>query len=69
MARYRIGESPETGGLPVTDDIYIAAVVFGLILGIGFTIVGFRVKQYWLGIWGAGLALVSLAYIGYEYIL
>jgi uncharacterized membrane protein len=65
MARYRIGENPETGGDLLTQNIFIAAVVFGLVLGIGFTIAGFRGKQYWLAIWGAGLSICSVIYLFY----
>ena len=65
MARYRIGESPETGGQAVSDDIFIGAAIFGLLLGIGFTIVGWRAKQYWLAIWGAGLFIASIVYLIY----
>jgi len=65
MARYRIGENPETGGQPVSEDIFIAAAIFGLFLGIGFTIAGLRAKQYWLASWGAGLFVVSVVYLFY----
>lgn len=69
MARYRIGETPEPGSLPAADNMLLVAVVLGLLIGIGFTIAGIRARQYWLAIWGAGLSLVSLAYIAYQFML
>ncbi len=66
MARYRIGETPETGGDHLTENLQTGAVVFGLIAGIGFVVAGLRAKQYWLVVWGAGLALASVAYLVYQ---
>lgn len=65
MARYRIGETPETGGDVLTQNIFIGATVFGLLIGIGFVIAGIRGKQYWLAFWGGGLTLSSIAYLTY----
>ncbi len=65
MARYRIGETPATSELAATDNLFIAAAIFGLFLGIGFTIVGLKAKQYWLASWGAGLFVVSVVYLIY----
>jgi hypothetical protein len=66
MARYRIGETPETGGDHLTENLQTGAAVFGLAMGIGFVYAGLRGKQYWLAIWGAGLVMASLAYLGYR---
>jgi len=49
----------------VSDNIFIAVAIFGLFLGLGFTIAGIRAKQYWLAIWGAGLFIVSVIYLIY----
>lgn len=68
MARYRIGETAQTGADQLTQDIFIGATIFGLLLGIGFVIAGWRGKQYWLAIWGGGLALCSIAYLYYLFI-
>lgn len=65
MARYRIGETPETGADVLTQDIFIGAAIFGLLISIGFVIAGMRGKQYWLVAWGAGLTLSSIAYLLY----
>ncbi len=66
MARYRIGETPETGADYLTENLLFGAVVFGLVLGIGFFIVGIRAKQIWLAAWGGGLAICSMIYIGWK---
>ena len=65
MPRYRIGESPESAADTVTHDIFTGAAVFGLLIGIGFVIAGWRGKQYWLSIWGGGLSIASIAYLIY----
>lgn len=65
MARYRIGEDPDTPTLTSSDDFFIFIVVFGLFLGIGFTYIGLRTKQIWLTIWGGGLTIASVVYLGY----
>lgn len=66
MARYRIGETPETGGDHLTENLQTGAAVFGLLVGLGFVIAGVRGKQYWLAIWGAGLVIASVAYLIYQ---
>ena len=65
MARYKIGETPETGGDVLTQDIFIGAAVFGLLISIGFVIAGLRGKQYWLVFWGGGLTISSIVYLLY----
>jgi len=65
MARYKIGETPETGADVLTQDIFIGAAVFGLLISIGFVIAGLRGKQYWLAFWGGGLTISSIAYLLY----
>ena len=66
MPRYRIGESPETGGDHLTENLQTAAAVFGLFIGISFVYAGLRGKQYWLVTWGSGLVLASIFYLGYQ---
>jgi len=67
MPRYREGETPNVAGDPLTQDVFIAAAIFGLLLGIGFTIVGWKAKQYWLAIWGAGLGICSVVFLIYMF--
>jgi hypothetical protein len=61
--RYRIGEKPGELGPPATDDMAIGTAVFGLLTGIGFVVAGLRGRQSWLAVWGAGLAIASVAYL------
>ena len=68
MPRYRVGETAETGADHTTENLQIGAAVFGLALGIGFVYAGLRARQYWLAIWGAGLVIASLAYLGYQFL-
>lgn len=62
--RYRIGTSPEEAGSPELL-IFAGAAAFGLVIGVGFVVFGWRGRQMWLTVWGAGLVLASLAYLGY----
>lgn len=64
--RYRIGQDPAnlTGQAVGEDGLTIFTAVFSLITGIIFVIGGIRGRQRWLMLWGAGLVLVSLAYLG-----
>lgn len=66
MPRYREGETPETGADHLTENLQVGAAVFGLLVGIGFVYAGIRARQYWLAIWGAGLVIASLVYLGYQ---
>lgn len=68
MARYRIGETAEMGPDVLTQDVFIGAAVFGLLMSIGFVYAGLRGKQYWIAIWGAGLNLSSIAYLLYIFV-
>ena len=63
--RYKLGETPTPVGDPLTEALFIGISVFGLLVGIGFVVVGLRVKQYWMVFWGGGLALCSIAYLIY----
>lgn len=65
MARYRIGETPETGADILTQEIFVGVAVFGLLISIGFIIAGLRGRQYWLVFWGGGLSVCSIAYLLY----
>ncbi len=63
--RYREGEEilAHTG---VHEGMLIATAIIGLFMGIGFVIGGWRGRQYWLAIWGGGLAVASVVYLGWE---
>ena len=68
MARYRIGETPETGVDANDSPLIIGTAVFGLFTGIGFFIAGLRARMLWLTLWGAGLTIASLAYLFYRFL-
>ncbi len=62
--RYRQGTSPEELGSPIGQEIALGSAVFGLFLGIGFVVVGFRSRVLWMTVWGAMLAVASIVYLG-----
>lgn len=69
MARYRIGESIETGAHDANDSLLLTGTaIFGLLTGIGFVMAGVRAGIFWLIFWGAGLVISSLAYLIYPYL-
>ena len=63
--RYRVGEEPQrlADANQANDGMFVGTAIYGVILGIGFIIVGFKVKQRWLAFWGAGLSIASAASI------
>ena len=67
MPRYREGDVPNVAGDPLTQDVFITAAILGLLMSIGFTYFGWKAKQYWLAIWGAGLGICSIAYLVYMF--
>lgn len=69
MARYRIGEPPPADAPQPADGLEIATAIFGLLMGIGFVYAGLRARQYWLAIWGGGLAVCSVLYLGYQFLI
>ena len=62
--RYREGERPGDLGEPVSEHMLTLAAVLGLAMGILFIYLGLRGKQMWLVVWGAGLVIASIIYIG-----
>jgi hypothetical protein len=61
--RYREGPTPGALGEPMSDALGAGTAVYALVLGIGFVIAGWRFKQRWMIVWGAGLAGVSVGYL------
>jgi hypothetical protein len=53
----QIGSSPEAG-------IFAFAAVLGLLIGVGFVVLGSYGRQRWLAIWGGGLVVASIYYLG-----
>ena len=69
MARYRIGEEPAPNSQQLPDGLEIGTAVFGLLVGIGFVYAGLRARQFWLAIWGGGLTISSVVYLGYQFLI
>jgi len=59
--RYPIGQEPQKLANHANDEMFIGTSIYGFILGLGFIVVGLRVRQRWLAFWGAGLSLASIA--------
>lgn len=62
--RYRIGETGQQVGPPITGEMLVFAVVLGLLIGVALFGLGLRGRIMWLTVWGGGLVLVSLTYLG-----
>lgn len=60
--RYRDTGDYQNLGVPVDDGLVFFSIILGIILGVGFIVFGFKVKRYWMVIWGAGLILASSSY-------
>jgi len=60
--RYRDTGDYQNLGVPVDDNFVFLSIILGMIMGVSFIVFGFKVKRYWMVIWGAGLILASLSY-------
>ena len=60
--RYRDTGDYQNLGVPVDDGLIFFSIILGIILGVGFSYFGFKVKRYWMLIWGVGLILASSSY-------
>ncbi len=49
----------------IGNDVLMVTAVIGLLIGLIFVFGGRFGKQLWIVFWGAGLVLVSIAYIIY----
>ena len=64
--RYRIGEPSDLPTGPLLDQGAFAGIaMLSCVIGIGFMFAGLRSRHYWLTIWGTGLVLSSIAYLGF----
>jgi hypothetical protein len=61
--RYRIGETSQQVGPPISGETLVFAVVLGLLIGIVLFGLGLRGRIMWLTVWGGGLLLVSVIYL------
>ena len=60
--RYRDTGDYHNLGVPVDDNLVFASIIVGIILGLAFIVFGFKVKRYWMAIWGLGLIFAGLSY-------
>lgn len=60
--RYRDTGDYQNLGVPVDDNLVFFSVLLGIVLGFSFIVFGWKVKRYWMVIWGIGLVLASLSY-------
>jgi hypothetical protein len=61
--RYRIGETSQQVGPPISGEMLVFAVVLGLLIGIVLFGLGLRGRIMWLTVWGGGLVLASVTYL------
>jgi len=61
--RYRIGETSQQVGPPISGEMLVFAVVLGLLIGIVLVGLGRRGRIMWLTVWGGGLVLISIIYL------
>ena len=60
--RYRDTGDYTNLGVPVDDGLVFFSIILGIIMGTVFVYFGWRVKRYWMVIWGVGLILAALSY-------
>ena len=60
--RYRDTGDYQNLGVPVDDNLVLFSIFLGIILAVGFIVFGWKVKRYWMVIWGVGLVFASLSY-------
>jgi len=51
---------------PLLEPMHMGTVVLGLMIGVTLFIMARRAGILWLKVWGGGLVLASLAYLGYS---
>ena len=50
--RYRDMDDYQNLGRPVDDNFVFYSIVLGMMMGVSFIVFGFKVKRYWMVIWG-----------------
>jgi hypothetical protein len=66
--RYRIGAPPEQMTKPPDQGALSGIAVLSFLIGLGFVFAGLKSRHYWLAIWGTGLSLSSIGYLGFVYL-
>lgn len=60
--RYRDTGNYQNLGVPVDDSLVFFSIILGFVMGIAFIRFGWKVKRYWMVIWGMGLIFASLSF-------
>lgn len=63
MAGHPIEELPRTAADPITAHMFLGIAVYGVLVGVGFVMMGVRGRQRWMVFWGGGLVLTSFTYL------
>jgi hypothetical protein len=66
--RYRIGTEPDQQATPLDQGAFSGIAVLSFLIGLGFVFAGLKSRHYWLAIWGTGLSLCSIGYLGFVYL-
>ncbi|MBD3609241.1 MAG: hypothetical protein HUJ30_01700 [Gammaproteobacteria bacterium] len=64
--RYREGMEAALPYTQVNEGMLIGSAIFGLFAGVLLFIAARYGRQRWLQVWGAGLVISSIAYVGYS---
>jgi len=67
--RYREDIPPEQWAVNASDDMLLFTMLLAIVIGCILIWLGVKGRQLWLVTWSIGLILVSLGFIGYEYII
>lgn len=51
---------------PLLEPMHMGTVVLGLMIGVTLFIMARHARLLWLKVWGAGLVVASLVYVGYS---
>ena len=60
--RYRDTGNYQNLGVPVDDNLVFFSIILGIVIGVVFVVFGWKVKRYWMVIWGVGLILAASSY-------
>ena len=64
--RYREGTVVDGRPAQVNETMLVSTAGFGLLTAVLMLVAGVRAKLLWMIVWGLGLALASMTYIGYS---
>ena len=67
--RYREGTIADASPAQVNETMLVSTAGFGLLTGVLMLVAGIRARLLWMIVWGFGLVIASLVYIGYSVII